>query len=451
MANIFNTFKQKAAANEAQTPTIDQSTVPIYDLVEFVATNKARKLLWAGGYTLTADEDDENYDTLLDILKENKFEKIMASAEYNLSKRWQGNQLTYTQPDIDGNIRFGLFDMANEPFFFTDQYGKVIFARTYILGTYGNFQFRIYQIWTLNKMTSIIEYKDATGNFIQLDFTNQDDVDRFKSLPISFKFLQEWEYEEMPLNLLLNLDDVGATSYGDGYLARQEQDVLNATYEASLYELEENYTKVFSGRADAEIKTTGFKGFGFGDRRRVVKVGNGGDGSLDTVIQGNPQLNSFDTSNKEIRDRYVEASGYSSEADFTGTQTQVGVLFQGKADIETTNYKKAVREDQIISIIDTIINVYNQFNAPMVFENNPVLTINAFTALDKDKRREEFKEMDELGILDKEEAISHYYGTDDEDKIQSIKSKTEDEDRLKEQEADDTDEQNADDEDLGEE
>lgn len=204
---------------------------------------KAQLFMWANGSTL-------NHSNILvkekvqEILDRNSFEMLLNQTEYNISTREDGNQIIYVQPDIEGNTRIGLVDMSATNSIVSDMYGAILSAMTVINGTFGMIQFKIIQLWGPHKMTSTIEFSDQDGNFIPFNPDKPEDVKKYNSLPLAYKFMKEWEYESIPLVNITNYESVGFKSRGDALHARGLQNVLDKAFASLEYEMEENITRV---------------------------------------------------------------------------------------------------------------------------------------------------------------------------------------------------------------
>lgn len=168
---------------------------------------------------------------------------------------------------------------------------------------------------------------------------------------------------------------------------------------------------------------------GFGGRRKTLTINGPSEDKAGnvSVIQGDPKLNSFDSNQTEIIRKYLDACGYSNENDFNASNTtNIGVLFKGKADIETTNLKKGLREQKIKDLIAMIIMVNNQFKPNInVPEDNPIsVKINSFIALDKEQRAKNIEVLRMYGILTYRELIDHLFDLKgDEEDIQKVSQK----------------------------
>lgn len=138
--------------------------------------------------------------------------------------------------------------------------------------------------------------------------------------------------------------------------------------------------------------------------------------------QGDPKLDTFDSFTSAIIEKYMEMANYSRENDFNASATTViGVAFKGKADIETTGIKKALREQKLIDLLEVIVMVNNQFKEIInIGDELPTITINSFAALDKEEQKQNIREMKELGLLTYKDLINHYFNYKGEiNKIQS--------------------------------
>lgn len=175
--------------------------------------------------------------------------------------------------------------------------------------------------------------------------------------------------------------------------------------------MEENITRITGQLNDAEVKRGNYTGFG--GRKKVLAVNGFGEdksGNIN-VIQGDPALDIFDANQTEIINKYMEAANYSRENDFNATTVVVGVLFKGKADIETTNIKKGLREQAYKDLIATVIKVHNQFNPVIAIpEDDPInFQLNSFVALDKEQKALDIEKMKEFGILTYGMLVDHYF------------------------------------------
>lgn len=415
----MNPFKKKLNIKKTADTniTIKTQAETIIDLPRLVAETKAVPLLWGEGWTLNAEEGFAK-DRLTNILETNGIDGLFKSSEVNLSMREEGNQLFIIQPDTEGNLHINIADM-DSAIITGDQNGNINYAQIFTMLTVGSFQFRIMQRFIGGTMTTILKQYDPITQAYDKPISGKE----FNSLT-GYKLLDTWEYGDViPLIMFTNKSSDGISDAGDAISVRGLQNLLNTTMSVNNNELLLNTTRVLVKQLPSTIK----KGKSLESavtQQMFIEVDGQTDGVQ--VMSADPKLDAYMKQTTDIIKKYIDAAPYSTESDFNGTQTQVGVMFQGKADIETTRIKQESRELQVNQLLDLIIHFDSMINVDVYLDETFEISINSFNVLDAADKDVKMDRMIELGIVSQRDIIAHYYNTEDDDRITQIIDSLED-------------------------
>lgn len=407
MSKVKRQLKTKASTDVI---TIKESATQYIDLAQLIADTKAVPLLWGEGWDLIG-EDSYGKQRLLEILDNNGVDGLLKTSEQQLSMREDGNQLWVVQPGYDGEILINIANM-NNCIYQGDQNGHIEAARVSTFMQAGIFSFQVVQEFANGMMKTIINKKSVSGVF-----DSPISVSEYNNITGN-KLVSNWMYgDQIPLIMFTNRSSAGLTDQGDAYSSRSLQDLLDTTMAISNNETITNTTKVLTKQLPSYIKSKKDMMSKLMENT-FIQVDGQTDGMQ--ILTADPKLDAYWSSINNIIDKYTIAAPYSVEADFNGTQTQVGVLFQGKKDIETTRIKKEARELQFNNLINLIVKVDAEVNIDVY--NNDVfeVKINSFNVLEASDEDVRVEKMMSLGIITRRDVISHYYDTKDEEQIDEI-------------------------------
>lgn len=409
---LRNPFKKKQteknASFEAVTNDIRNNGSYI-DMVSFVA-NKASDLLWGNGWDIRGD-DTYGKRRLLDILGANGIDGLLRSSEQNLSKRIKGNQLWIVQPDNNRQLTINLADMDGS-LLVGDQAGRILFARTSIQYYDGTYNWQVRQVWKAGKMKTSVNRIGANGQSKEMD------LDVFNA-NFGTAYLREWNYGDLqPLIMFTNKTTSGIEDAGDGLPVRNLQNEIDIAYYMLSREMVTNSTKILVDKLPAEIKAGSTLS---SDLINTLFINAGNKDNPTSIIQGNPAATNYLETITEHVNRYITGAGYSAKDDYNGTDTQVGVMFRGKEDRETTKIKKETREGNLKDLITSVISIDSAVNLDVYQEEEYVVVIQAFNVLEAGEADDRFNLLVELEqktgqkLVSRRALIGHFYDIQDDD------------------------------------
>ncbi len=407
-----NKKKLNRAAGDSSKITMNEVAPTVIDLPQYLADTKAVPLLWGEGWDIKG-KDSFGKRRLMGILEDNGVDGLFKTCEQNLSMREEGNQLWIVQPDATGKVRINLADM-DSLFVVGTQNGIIQKAKTHMDYTVGTFKFKVMQVFENGVMTTIITMLDPeTGEYVNST------VEEFNRQSKDISFLSRWEYGDLnPLIMFTNRSSAGITDQGDAYSSRGLQEQLNTVLAISNNETITNTTTIITKHIPGEAKRAA--GLAKQKYDNMLMQIDGEDKF--SKIDADPKLSEYNETARFYMDTYTQAGPYSTEADFNGTQTQVGVVFQGKKDIETTRIKKTTRESQGNSLISTVMTIDALFNVDVYGGDQLEFEINSFNVLESSQMTpdERMEKMIALGIATERDVIAFYYDTKDEAQIDEI-------------------------------
>ncbi len=407
MGLIKNRIK-KSVKNSTDVAIKETATTYI-DLAQYVADTKAVPLLWGEGWDLVG-EDSFAKQRVLGILNNNGIDGLFKTAEQNLSMRLEGNQLFVVQPGIDGSVLINIADMKATTYQ-GDQNGHLESARVVSHMQVGMISFQIVQTFNNGWMKTVINKLSTAGLFDSAVSVNE-----YNKITGN-KLLTTWEYgDTIPLIMFTNRSSAGLTDQGDAYAVRNLQELLDTTMSIANNETITNTTKILTKHIPGNINKNTINGMGANNA--FIQTDGGVDGI--NILHADPKIAAYWESINNIKNTYMESAPYSTEADFNGTQTQVGVLFQGKKDIETTRIKNAARTEQVNALLELIIAIDAMVNADIYANTEFEIQINSFNVLETADKDVKFDKMMALGIVTQRDVIAHYYDTKDEEQITEI-------------------------------
>lgn len=405
---MWNPFRKKTKAiSQEDIKTAVDTHGHYIDLQEYIAQHKAIPLMWGNGFELTGN-DGFSKDRLQKIFDKNGISGLFIHSEEVLSKRQDGNQLWIVQPNTDRGIMINLANMDNTHLV-GNQSGTLAYARTTIDYSDGTYNWFIRQTWKAGKMTTEVGREGSTDVY---------SIEQFNEITGN-KFLAEWNYGDLePLTMFKNKQNYGITDKGDGLSVRNLQHEIDTTFYMNNRELLVNKTRFLVGKNPAEIKA--------GTKLDITEINEIFDnvGTKDNpvqVMQGDPKNMVYLESIEYMLKKYIIGAGYSVENDFAGSETQIGVLFRGKNDLETTKIKNKAREKQANDLLKNIIEIDTAMNINVYGNNEFNIVIPSFSAIEAEEENTRIDRLIELNMITKRDIIKHYYDVqNDEGEVDRI-------------------------------
>lgn len=365
--------------------TLDNvDNINFIDPIDMIASH-ATKLLWGQGYAvkvLTDDDQINEPDTekLNDLLKNVGFQDLVLMNEWGLSA--YGRMVLTIDKSAAGLINIGIGDPN-----YYNQVGRIYFAnqQTAVVWkkfVYDNTQFRVKETWTT---------KDVKREF----WFGEQQITLFEfaeAVPKEY-YLPEVEVHNLgilPVHEFLNLRKPIFTpqtylysSLSDWHSVKHLQMGINANIKAKFSELFLNSTRIFGNFPATVLKNMKKQGVSASMaalRKTFIQATSSspkGDGNkLVEILQADPKLDAYDISREKDLKLMFNAAGYTYMSGEETLNTNASTLFSKGKDIETTKFKRAIRQREYeefikkLMVVNGMIPKENWKNAKIVFEIN---------------------------------------------------------------------------------
>lgn len=402
----------------------DIETTRVFDLKKIVA-KRMKRLLWGGGY-ITSSSSESNLERVNAILDFNSAYDLFNTVEESISTRTKGNQLVAVMPitrNGKGDIRLDFIDMDSSQITYS-QNGRIIYARTTkALVEYGDAKFNIQQVWTINKMITRVNMLGTYGASTEIP------VGQFNAtVPEYLREPEEWNYsdlEEIPLFNFTNTPSVSGTDESDSAAVEQLQYLVDAATQAVYKELRNNSTRVIHNASNNNRRRNGTGGIDFDLMNSDLFMSLGKQKNIDPtqaqqmieILQGDPKLDSYGDFISWAIDQAIVYSGLAAQGDSDANRTSAGTIFTKTGDVETTRFKRQLREDALKGLVKVIMDVDSRWNFTNYTDDEVSITIKENKVFDDQFKLEKLQLGTSLGLYTKEEQISILKDTDDEEFI----------------------------------
>lgn len=419
----------------------DIETTRVFDLKKIVA-KRMKRLLWGGGY-ITSSSSESNLERVNAILDFNSAYDLFNTVEESISTRTKGNQLIAIMPitrNGKGDIRLDFIDMDSSQITYS-QNGRIIYARTTkSLIEYGDAKFNIQQVWTINKMITKVNMLGAYGGSTEIP------VGQFNAtVPDYLREPEEWNYsdlEEIPLFNFTNTPSLSGTDESDSAAVEQLQYLVDAATQAVYKELRNNSTRVIHNASNNNRRRNGTGGIDFDLMNSDLFMSLGKQKNIDPaqaqqmieILQGDPKLDKYGDFISWAIDQAIVYSGLAAQGDSDANRTSAGTIFTKTGDVETTRFKRQLREDALKGLVKVIMDVDSRWNYTDYTDDEVSITIKENKVFDDQFKLEKLQLGTSLGLYTKEEQISILKDTDDEEFIkENIAQLEEQKEELQEQ------------------
>lgn len=406
--------------------TRDTESTRIFDLRKIVS-KRFKRLLLGGGF-ITTSPSPTTEDRAKYLLEINSAYDLFNTVEESISEREKGNQLVAVIPaSYKGTpaVRLDYIDMdGSHPSY--GQNGDVIFARTSKkLVEYGDASFSIQQIWTLTKMTTRVNMLAPYGGSKDIS------VGEFNSrVPEFLREPETWDYSDLgriPLINFTNTPSLSGTDEADLAPVAELQNLIDAATQAVFKELRNNSTRVISqGTNNRKMyKQDGSINFDLLNSDLFVSLGKQKNidptqaQNLIEILQGDPKLEAYGNFVSWAIDMGVYFAGLASQGDSDANRTSAGTIFTKTGDVETTRFKRQLREDAYKDLMQLMIEVDERWNFTSYDDKEVSITIKENKVFDDQFKLDKLQVGAELQLWTQEEMISLLKDTDDESFIEN--------------------------------
>lgn len=406
----------------------------IFNLKKIVS-KRAKRIMWGGGFETNA-ESESTQERLLEIWNANSLLDMMNTVEENLSESEKGNQQIAIVPTTYKGkpmIRLDFIDMQNGNLSQYMQNGELIFARTTENRVqYGDMNFIITKIWTMNKMITKVNMLNSVygaGNEIGVGDYNS-------RVPEFLREPAEWDYSELgriPIITFTNTPSLSGTDENDMNPVDKLQSLVNAATYATFKELRNNSTRVIgtginnrrNRNESGQVNWDALNSDLFMNIGKTKNIDPTASKSLIEVLQGDPKLNTFEEFLSFCINSALTYAGYSGEGDADANRTAAGTLFTKTGDVETTSIKRKQREKSLRELIELVISIDSRWNFINYESEEASITINENKVYDDQFKLDKLELADKLGVATIEDKIAVIHDTDDEKFIQQKKDELE--------------------------
>lgn len=392
----------------------------MFDLKKIVS-KRIKRLLLGGGF-LTTSPSEFTEERIKWMLDKNSAYDLFNTIEEKISERTKGNQVVIPIPATykgEPFVRLDLVDMEQSQISYS-QNGEIIFARTHKKQIeYGDAAYSITQVWTLTKMTTKVNMLNQFGS-------QSISVGEFNSkIPDFLREPEEWNYAELGMIPMINFTNTPSTSGTDeSDLAPVEylQNMIDAATQAVFKELRNNSTRVIHQGTNNNkfFNQNGEVNFELMNSDLFVNLGK--QKNIDPtqaqqmieILQGDPKLEAYGNFISWAIDMGVYFAGLASQGDSDANRTQAGTIFTKTGDVETTRFKRQLREDAYKDMLKLMIEIDKRWNFINYEDEEVSITIKENKVFDDQFKIEKLKTGAELQLYTVEEMISILKDTDDE-------------------------------------
>lgn len=381
-----------------------------YDPKEAVA-RKALKLLWGQGYTIDIVKDEEPQNDLekklMKALAKAGFPKVVSRGEFNMS--YWGSYILTIYKNEGQELRIG---EANP--YLPSSIAKIEFADDVSAVVWKRFQWDDVH-YTIKEKWDRVSVKRTLMNGSDERVQIQD----FNSkVPEELRIKEEWKHQLgiLPVSLFTNLEiytiaPSDLSRLADDYEVRNLPYAINQTYRSEIKEQLLDTTKVFGNFSQATLKKMQKLGFDYSQQllsQLFIKVPLSNDSNkMVEVSQANlSQLAPLIQARQDSMRAYFNGCGYSYTTGDETLNTNASTLFSKGQDIETTKFKRGLRQQQYSEFIKKFLIAMGEISAEEIDDYDIIFRIKENVVQSPDQIIQSEIAMIEAGLQTRAEALA---------------------------------------------